>query len=136
VPLSQPLARDRGVSLGAGVVALLPDHHCGVGETARILRYLADSSARQCGPCLFGLDDLAALMERVADGSSRRGDLRRIERFSAQIVGRGGCHHPDGAVRMLASALEVFGRDVHAHTKQGRCRHSLGHTLVPIPEAV
>lgn len=136
VPLSQPLAKAQGVSIGAGVVALLPDDHCGVTEVARILRYLADSSARQCGPCLFGLDDLAGLMQRMADGSNRRGDLRRLQRFSAQIVGRGGCHHPDGAVRMLSSALDVFAQDLDSHTSKGRCRHRIGRTLVPIPQAV
>lgn len=136
VPLSQPAAKARGISIGAGVVAMLPSEHCGVNEATRILRYLADSSARQCGPCLFGLDDLATLMERVTEGSSRRGDLRRLERFSAQIVGRGGCHHPDGAVRMLASALEVFSQDIHAHTKKGRCLCSVDGALVPIPQAV
>ena len=35
--------------------------------------------------------------------------------------GRGACHHPDGAVRLLASALEVFADDVTAHVRDRRC---------------
>ncbi|WP_431247885.1 hypothetical protein [Leifsonia xyli] len=41
-------------------------------------------------------------------------------RLSDLVVGRGACHHPDGTVRLIRSALQTFGRDVHAHA-DGRC---------------
>ena len=48
-----------GAGVGAGLIAALPQDACGLVETARVVRYLADQSARQCGPCLFGLDAIA-----------------------------------------------------------------------------
>ena len=53
-------------SLGCGVIAVLPSGRCGVVETARILAYLAHESARQCGPCTFGLRAIAAAAGRVS----------------------------------------------------------------------
>ena len=41
-----------GASVGAGLIAALPANACGLTETARVARYLADQSAGQCGPCL------------------------------------------------------------------------------------
>jgi NADH:ubiquinone oxidoreductase subunit F (NADH-binding) len=113
--------------VGPGIVMTLPRGVCGVSTTARILRYLASASARQCGPCMFGLDELAHVMERVADGRARRADIARLQQVSSAVAGRGACHHPDGAIRMIGSAIELFGQDFAAHRRSQRC--SLRHDL-------
>ena len=59
---------------GAGLVAALPADVCGLAETARVARYLANESAGQCGPCVFGLDAIAGELEALAAG--RRFDER------------------------------------------------------------
>ena len=118
----------------AGIVMVLPRSGCGIAVSAQIVQHLADSSARQCGPCLFGLDSLAEVMQRVASGRARRSDVARLERISAEVAGRGACHHPDGAIRMLVSALEVFAEDLPAHRRGKRCHRS--HAIaVPGQEA-
>ena len=74
--------RQLGYSLGCGVIAVLPSGRCGVIETARILAYLAHESARQCGPCTFGLRAISAAAGRVAGLSSTPGDLEHIQRWA------------------------------------------------------
>lgn len=97
--------RAGGLSLGAGILHLLPKGRDGLTESVAILDWLAGQSARQCGPCVFGLPALADAVRRTARG--RSGDDAR--RISDLIAGRGACRHPDGAVRMAMSAQEVFG---------------------------
>ena len=97
------------IGLGRGVssVTVLPPAGCLLTETARILRYLADAGARQCGPCMFGLPAIAADMAALV-GVGRAGDpgaLDRLRRRLPVINGRGACGHPDGAVTLAASAL-------------------------------
>jgi len=58
--------RASGGSLGPGVVIALPVGACAVAETARVLLYLAQESAGQCGPCVFGLAAVAQEMEEIA----------------------------------------------------------------------
>lgn len=120
LPVDESVLRQRNLTLGAGVVLLLPAGSCGVEATARIARYLADSGARQCGPCLFGLPAIADVLDALVDGRASRRDLRRLERYLGEVAGRGACHHPDGAVRMVGSALTTFAADVRAHLC-GRC---------------
>ncbi len=115
-----PLTRANG--LGAGVIAVLPAGACGVRESARVARYLAGESAGQCGPCQFGLDALAAGLERVAAGQAD--ERKRLERWAKQVTGRGACRHPDGAARFVASALSVFQDEVAQHLRRGRCSGS------------
>jgi len=106
-----------GASLGCGVVALLPDAGCGVMETARIATYLASESAGQCGPCVHGLAAIASALAALARGTASPDTLALLDRWTGQVRGRGGCRHPDGAVRHVLSALRTFAADVdrHAH---------------------
>jgi hypothetical protein len=38
-----------------------------------------------------------------------------------QIEGRGACRHPDGTVRLIRSALDVFSEHVGWHERHGPC---------------
>ena len=121
LPLDGDSLRQQGYSLGCGVVAVLPSGRCGVVETARILAYLAHESARQCGPCTFGLRAISAAAGRVAGLASTPGDLDHIQRWAGVLAGRGACRHPDGAAGLLASALRVFAGEFSLHEYQRRC---------------
>lgn len=121
LPLGHAAMRARGGTLGPGVLTVLSAGACGVAETARISRHLADHSAGQCGPCAFGLPSIADALERIAEGTGEPGAHRWIEHWSAQVSGRGACHHPDGAVRMVASALLLFADDVTRHETGDSC---------------
>lgn len=110
----------RGGGLGARVVFVLAAEQCGVAETARVARFLAEQSAGQCGPCVHGLASIAGALARTAR-LERVDERARIARWCGQVEGRGACRHPDGAVRFVASALDVFAAEFDAHCAHGRC---------------
>ena len=119
-----------GATPGAGLIAALPGNLCGLAETARLARYLASESAGQCGPCIFGLDAIAGQLTRLARGRST--ELGLIRRWLGQVNGRGGCRHPDGAVRMIGSALYVFTAEIAGHA-HGTCEATSMEPLLPVP---
>ncbi len=111
-----------GVSVGAGVIVVLGRSGCGVTETHNIVRWMANESARQCGPCAFGLPAMAeSLGHLVAGHHDASRALTQLRERAAAINGRGACRHPDGVVRMVNSALQVFGDDVAAHADGRPC---------------
>jgi NADH:ubiquinone oxidoreductase subunit F (NADH-binding) len=130
LPFSSAGLAALGACPGAGLVAALPADACGLAETARVVRYLADESAGQCGPCLFGLDAVAAELQRLAEG--RTSDLSTLRRWLGQVDGRGACSHPDGAVRLVRSALAVFARELEQHA-QGWCCATRTASVLPVP---
>ena len=113
---------------GAGLVAALPARACGLAETARVARYLADASAGQCGPCLFGLGAIAAELGDLAAG--RPASLTRLRRWLGQVDGRGACSHPGGAARLIGSALDVFAAEADLHAGDG-CSGSYPEVILP-----
>ena len=120
-PLDPVGLRRDGRTFGCGVVSFLGHDRCGVEATARILAYLASQSAAQCGPCVFGLGAIAAATGRIASGRPAGDDLERLDRWGRQLVGRGACHHPDGAAGLLASAMATFADEFETHARSGRC---------------
>lgn len=119
--------------VGAGIVMAFPPSHCGLVETARVVRYLAMESAGQCGPCLNALPRIAAALAEVAAGRPRRGTLENVERWSSLAAGRGACHHPDGTTRFVGSALRTFAAEVARH-QSGRCSATSGEPFLPVPK--
>ncbi len=134
VPVDRDALRAAGASIGAGVIAVLPADACGVSETDRVLTYLAKESAKQCGPCQFGLAALADTFHRVSTGRARPAALDQLTRWSADVLGRGACRHPDGTSQFVLSAVKVFGADLRSHLRNGACRYSDRSPLLPIPE--
>jgi len=129
-PFSAAGLADLGAGTGAGLIAALPAGACGLAETARVIRYLAAQSAGQCGPCRFGLPAVASELERIAERRTADPDLLR--RWLGQIDGRGGCAHPSGAVRLVRSALRVFGAELSQHAA-GSCSGTARVLPVPPP---
>jgi NADH:ubiquinone oxidoreductase subunit F (NADH-binding) len=127
-PFSSCGLADLGAGVGAGLIAALPADACGLAETARVVRYLANESAGQCGPCLFGLDAIAGGLERLADGSTS--DIRLLRRWLGQVDGRGACSHPDGAARLVRSTLDRFGPELEQHAQGWCCGTS---SVLPVP---
>ena len=134
LPLTEEAARQAGATLGAGVVALLPRDVCPLVETARVVRYMEQQGAGQCGPCVNGLAGLAEMTEALAfQPAVVRGGVPSLLELCDLIDGRGACRHPDGVTRFVRSALAVFADEVTAHQRGGPCRHVQAPASLPCP---
>jgi NADH:ubiquinone oxidoreductase subunit F (NADH-binding) len=123
-------------SLGAGIVVLLSREACPVAETSSVARWLAGQSAGQCGPCVHGLHAIAGAIEEVAAGAASAGGRERIARWTSLVSGRGACRHPDGAVRFITSALDVFAEEFADHARHGPCDACLRAHELPLTRPI
>ncbi len=132
--LSNASLNPAGAAAGAGVLAALPAGRCGLAETARVVRYLALESAGQCGPCFNGLPRMATALAELAGPAPRPAVLADLERWCGLVTGRGACHHPDGTVRLVRSALRVFSGEIERHAT-GACTGLSTRQFLPLPAA-
>jgi len=133
VRMTHACLRAVGGAMGAGMVIALPVSSCALAETARVVTYLAEETAAQCGPCMFGLPALAdALIELAYQGGWGRA-IKAIATLVPLIEKRGACRHPDGATQLVRSALTTFAADARWHDQHGPC-YGVGRApLLPIP---
>ena len=132
LPLTNAALRVEGASLGAGVLAALPADCCGLRETARVLSYLAAESAGQCGPCLNGLPRIARALSLLAGPGAHPGERAEVLRWAGLVERRGACHHPDGSMRLVRSAMTVFEEELWRH-EHGTCVASDARAFLPLP---
>jgi NADH:ubiquinone oxidoreductase subunit F (NADH-binding) len=136
VPMTHTGLKAAGGALGAGIVIALPASCCPIAETARVVRYLAEETAGQCGPCMFGLPALADALGQLAFGGGVLGRDRGVAEVTA-LIGlierRGACRHPDGATQLVSSLLRAFPADVRRHERQGPCEGLGRPPLLPLP---
>lgn len=121
VRISEQSLRPMRASLGSGIIVALPRSACAVAEVARVAGWMADQSAKQCGPCVNGLESIAEALVDICEGSAGRDSLGDIRRWSELVVGRGACAHPDGTARFVTSALSVFAAEFDDHARNGLC---------------
>ncbi len=117
LPVSRLGLAEHSLALGAGAVMTLADEQCPVAVTARVVTYLAEESARRCGPCLNGLPELARQVRQLDAGADT---LWRIDELAVLLEGRGACAHPDGTVRLVRSLLRTVPERIEAHVAR-RC---------------
>jgi NADH:ubiquinone oxidoreductase subunit F (NADH-binding) len=130
IRLSRAGVAAAGGSFGAGVVLVVDEATCALGELHRVASWLAAESAGQCGPCRFGLPALAADVGAIAAGAPAVGaafDHARV------VTGRGACAHPDGASRFVVSGLHLLHDETDRHRQYGGCgRPVLGRLPIQV----
>jgi NADH:ubiquinone oxidoreductase subunit F (NADH-binding) len=133
VPMTHAGLKSVGGAMGAGMVIALPVTSCALAETARVVSYLAEETAEQCGPCMFGLPALADAVIDLAWQGGRGRAIDQIATLIPLIERRGACRHPDGATQLVRSALTAFAADARWHDQQGPCYGVRRAPLLPIP---
>jgi NADH:ubiquinone oxidoreductase subunit F (NADH-binding) len=131
--LSSAALAEYGASLGCGIVVALPAAACPVAETVRVTIYLATETARQCGPCVHGTAAIARTLQSIAEGRAPRGAFADLDRWTAELPGRGACHHPNGLAHFVATALETFSAQFADHARRGPCRSCVAKPVLAVP---
>ena len=126
--------RRHGSMLGAGVIVVLGSEACPVAETARVVRYLANQSAGQCGPCANGLPAISVAIDRLAGGIPYAGVHDDLKRWCSVVRHRGACRHPDGVAGFVSSALTVFSQEFDDHARNGACSACSAPPVLTLPQ--
>ena len=119
-----------GGTLGAGVVLVVDERTCALGELTRVASWLAAQSVQQCGPCRFGLP--ALVNDLVAAGHGRNGAESALHRHTTMVTGRGACAHPDGAARFVSTGVGLLHRELDQHRRRRGCGRPV-YGQLPVP---
>jgi NADH:ubiquinone oxidoreductase subunit F (NADH-binding) len=133
IELSNASLARHGAALGCGAVVALPHTACPVAETVRVAIYLATETAGQCGPCVHGTAAIARTLHGIAEGKASRSAFADLDRWAAELPGRGACHHPNGLANLVASGLRTFAAQFADHARHGPCDACAAPAILPVP---
>ena len=74
---------------------------------------------------------IASAVEGIFAGDRSGRWEAQLGRWLDMVNGRGACHHPDGVVRFVRSAMAVFAADIDQHRHRGPCSPP---ALLPTPD--
>ena len=109
LPLTMEGARERGATLGSGVVLVLDDSVDLVDQVQRIAAFFRDESCGQCVPCRVGTVRQVEAVARLAGGTSGTDDLAVFNDLAAVMRDASICGLGQTAPNAIQSAIERFG---------------------------
>ncbi|MEZ5118425.1 MAG: hypothetical protein R2686_00800 [Candidatus Nanopelagicales bacterium] len=107
MPANRRALRNGGGHWGAGALIAIPTDPCPVEVLHAITTYLVGEGARQCAPCILGLD---AARQDVLTGAP----------VKDRVQGRGLCAHPTASIAAIRSGQTLLAGELAAHAA-GRC---------------
>ncbi len=101
-----------GAHWGAGAIVVIGRGPCPVDVLTAITNYLVGEGARQCAPCILGLD-------------KARDDLRQGAPVVDRVGARGLCAHPTAAIAAMRSGQQLLAAEIARHAA-GTCSARVG----------
>jgi len=120
-PLEPNAMRAAGSALGCGVVRLVGEGTCIVGEVLRIADFFTAESCGQCPACRMETNTLSMLIKKVQQGQGGQPILEQFGKVLAFNKGKGFCNLIAMPGPPIESALKLFPGDFEAHLATGKC---------------
>jgi len=97
-----------GSMLGSGGIIVIDDRTSMLEVLLRAARFYAHESCGQCTPCRLGTNWIRKIVERLAAGGGRPGDIEELARLASGIKGRTLCPMGDAAAMPVLAIVEKF----------------------------
>jgi NADH-quinone oxidoreductase subunit F len=109
-----------GAIMGSGGLVVLDDSDCMVDIARYFLRFTQDQSCGKCTFCRIGTRRMLDVLDRIATGQGKRGDLESLESLARSVGSASICGLGRTAPNPVLSTLRYFREEYEAHL-EGRC---------------
>ncbi len=123
ITLDAPSLQQAGSMLGSGGVIVIAEGTCMVRVLQVLTRFYSHESCGQCAPCREGTAWMNDIMTRIVSGRGKPGDLDRLLRIPAGIMGNTVCALGDAAAMPVMSFLKKFRNEFEYFIDEGRSVH-------------
>ena len=122
LPLDFDSVAQAGSMLGSAAVMVLDETVCIPHAVARMVEFYVHESCGKCVPCREGNLWLLKILERIAHGQGREGDIDLILDLCSNIGGgKTLCALGDAAINPVLGGLKLFRDEFEYHIRHGHC---------------
>jgi NADH-quinone oxidoreductase subunit F len=122
LPLEFDSVAQAGSMLGSAAVIVLDETVCIPHAVARMVEFYVHESCGKCVPCREGNFWLVKILDRIAHGHGREGDIDLILDLCSNIGGgKTLCALGDAAINPVLGSLKLFRDEFEYHIRHGSC---------------
>lgn len=123
--LDEPVDFDRltelGSMMGSGGMIVMDDDTCMVNVARYFLRFLKEESCGKCTPCREGIAQMLHILDGIAGGAGRTGDIQRLEELAVLLEDTALCALGKTAANPVLSTLRYFRGEYEEHIRDKHC---------------
>ncbi len=120
-PVDYEALAHAGAIMGSGGLVVLDDRDCMVDVARYFLRFTRQESCGKCTFCRVGTQRMLEILDRLAAGEGRPGDLEKLEDLADRVSRTSLCGLGQTAPNPLLSTLRYFRDEYLAHIRERRC---------------
>ena len=109
----------QGISLGAGAFLILDQSVSPVAFLRDKLHFFAEESCGKCTPCRVGTHRAFEILERMAEGKGKVGDVAELKSLAKQMTQASFCGLGQSVGIPMNSAMEHFAKDFERAENEG-----------------
>ncbi len=110
-----------GSMMGSGGMIVMDDKTCMVDMARYYTTFLEGESCGKCLPCREGLRQMRYILDDIAEGRGKEGDIELLEELSATVVDASLCQLGSSAPNPVISSIRYFRDEYEAHIKDKKC---------------
>ncbi|MBN2337301.1 MAG: 4Fe-4S binding protein [Acidobacteria bacterium] len=119
-----------GSMMGSGGMIVMDEHTCMVDTARYYTNFLAHESCGKCVPCREGTRQMLHILDNIASGKGREGDLEILEELAEFMRAASLCALGQSAPNPVVSTLKYFREEYEEHIRHGRCRAGVCTALI------
>ncbi len=119
-----------GAMMGSGGMIVMDETTCMVDLTRYFLNFLQDESCGKCFSCREGTQRMYEVVNRIAEGKGREGDLEFLEELARMVKDASMCGLGQTAGNPVLSTLRYFRDEYEAHIRDKKCPAGVCKALI------
>ncbi len=110
-----------GSIVGSGGMVVLDDTDCMVSIAKFFLEFTQAESCGKCVPCRIGTKRLLEILDRIAAGKGKEGDIELLKDLGNDVKASSLCGLGQTAPNPILSTINYFADEYEAHIKDSKC---------------
>jgi NADH-quinone oxidoreductase subunit F len=110
-----------GSMMGSGGMIVMDEDACMVDTARYYINFLAHESCGKCVPCREGLRQMLKILDRIAGGDGKQGDIELLEELSEFMEMASLCALGRTAPNPVRSTIRYFRSEYEAHIHEKHC---------------
>jgi len=130
LPVDYESLAQAGSIMGSGGMVVIDDDTCMVDITKFFLTFTQAESCGKCIPCRWGTKQMLDILEDIANGRGRPGDIELLQELAESVKDGSLCGLGQTAPNPVLTSIRYFRDEYKAHIEEKRCPALVCNALI------